>query len=789
LKVLTGQFIIIIFTAISISFGAVKQKVLKTNIPTTITNRPARDFRIHDLGNLSTIVTNYGSYGDNESGMFSMEWPAQSGAYYLWNGSLWIGATVDGERLCSGNSFGRIEFNPSEGHNFSFGPEKSAQDHLVVYDDMLEVRGHTPMGIQIWERGLTWNIPGYDEIIIYEYEIHNAGDNVLDDLFIGWMYDSDVASSLENDENNYSFMDDLVDYDGFDWDESKTDIADWVDPNDLDKNGKTGYDEWGWPFGYALLKDGSATNPNYNPAAIEPDGFYDEWTVILNDSGPVLYWQTSTNPAKAPVGSSAKINGNELRGWLVPRNTSLMFDADYPQTSVVDLGERQKPTPTPGIIGGRLIYSDIIKNEKAFPYLETTDDTFLRPFAHMWWNWESGPRNDNMRYAYLNGTHAGATRLGKKYKFMPSPFDLNAPTFDYRWLTSTGPFDKFPPGDVIRVVYAASVGKGWQGLRENLDNALAAYYSGSKNSSPYNPSAPDEDYHYFLSAPPQSPVVEYTPLDGGVRLVWDNSAETTTDPILGHVDFQGYKVYRAAFEPRNWELVAAFDNVDETVWVRDTNGSIINPKLDPETGIMVSFKNPKWQLLENSHFVKMDLPPIVNHYDDFGGEFLGKQVQHPINGMAYFYTIVAYDFDKPPTKISPKLLSQESAKENYMRQEETNYALPVVPVKMYTINDFGSFDLQNIKVVPNPYKGTALYESRFEDRIEFTNLPPACKITIFTLVGDMIDTIYHQDGTDAVSWDMISRNRQRIKSGLYVYVVEVDQQVYEKFIGKFAVLR
>ena len=789
LKLLKTNMVLLIFILFSTTPGAIKEKLAKENVPATITGRPARDFRIHDIGNLTSVVTNYGSYGEGESGQFSMEWPAKSGAYYLFSGSIWIGATVEGEQLCSGNIYGRIEFNPSEGYPFTLGPDKSVQDHVAVYDDLQEVRGHTPMGLQIWERGLTWNIPGFDEIIIYEYEIVNVGDNVLDDLYVGWMYDSDIASAMDNDENSYSFIDDLVDYEGFDWDETKSDIADWVDPFDLDNDGLTGYDEWGWPYGFALLKDGTATNPNYNPAAIEPDGFYDEWTVILNDSGPVLYWQTKTNPAQAPAGSVAELNGKQLRGWLVPRNTSLMFDADYPQTSVVDIGERYKPTPTPGVIGGRLIYSDIIKNKQAFPYLETTEDNFLRPFAHMWWNWESGPRNDNMRYAYLSATHPGATRVGKKYNFMPSPFDLNLPTFDYRWLTSTGPFNNFSPGDAIKVVYAASVGKGWQGIRKNLDNALVAYYSGSQNSSPYNPSAQDEDFHYFLSAPPPAPIVEYTPLDGGVRLVWDNAAETTPDPIIGDVDFQGYKVYRAAFEPRNWELVAAFDNVEDKVWVRDSNGTIVNPKRDPQTNVLVPFDNPAWKTISNEYFEQVNLPPVVNHYDDFGGEFLGKFVQHPINGMAYFYTIVAYDYDKPQTKQSPRLLSQESGKENFMRQEGTGFALPVVPVKMYTNEELDKYDLQKIKVVPNPYKGTALYESRFEDRIEFTNLPPACKITIFTLVGDMVDTIYHEDGTDAEAWDMVSRNRQRVKSGLYVYVVEVDQQEYDKFIGKFAVLR
>ena len=95
----------------------------------------------------------------------------------------------------------------------------------------------------------------------------------------------------------------------------------------------------------------------------------------------------------------------------------------------------------------------------------------------------------------------------------------------------------------------------------------------------------------------------------------------------------------------------------------------------------------------------------------------------------------------------------------------------------------------NIKVVPNPYKGTALFESRYEDKVRFTNLPPSCKISIFTITGDLVDTIYHNDATDAHLWDLISRNRQKVVSGLYIYVVETEEPEYKKEIGKFVIIR
>ncbi|MFQ5865780.1 MAG: hypothetical protein ACE5IW_11185 [bacterium] len=100
-----------------------------------------------------------------------------------------------------------------------------------------------------------------------------------------------------------------------------------------------------------------------------------------------------------------------------------------------------------------------------------------------------------------------------------------------------------------------------------------------------------------------------------------------------------------------------------------------------------------------------------------------------------------------------------------------------------------------VKVVPNPYLGSATWEIEdYESKIFFTHLPEKCTIYIYSLMGDHIATLLHNlpgDGTPDNSgdeaWDMISKNKQAIVSGLYVYrVVTEDGQ---EFIGKFAVVK
>ncbi|MBN2031465.1 hypothetical protein JW824_14620 [bacterium] len=733
--------------------------------------RPATDGRVFNVGTLWNTVTNRGQYGHTEQLSPSMEWPGGSEAHYLWEGRFWIGAILNGEKCVTHADYGNYEWLPKEGSVFQFGQGKAILDSYVEYDDISSITGHIPLGLEVHETGLAWSMGDYDDFIIYEYEVLNVGTNTLNNMFISWCYDCDICAIADPSDPN---IDDLVDYEGWDGTESNTDIVDWVDPMDLDQDGETGYDEWGWPYAYPLNTATGPRNPNYDASKVEPDGFYDEWAVILDDDGPVIYWQTSDNWAGAAAGTPATtMDGDTLLGYLFPRSASFMYDGDHASTPEMDIGERNGSQPIPGFIWGQLIYSDIINQTAIFPYQRTVEDTFLRAFSHQWWNWESDPGTDIEKYDYMAAQHSASTQLGTHYYFLPNPFDVLAPVFDYRWITSTGPFHDFQPGEKIKAVYAVGLGLGFEGMRENMDNAIRAYYAGSKESNPYHPVPPDIDDHYVLPIPPPVPNLTYSPMDAGVRLAWDNSAETEKDAMLGMVDFEGYKIYRSLYNPSNWEMIAAFDNRNEPVYVLNTDGDTLNPTDG------------------NGKHIPVDLPDIVHTYTDIGGTFLGRQISRPINGLKYFYSIVAYDPYKPATSTRSEMISQESAKSNYLKDPESGAPLEIIPNGLYTesVESYNTADMVKIKVVPNPYRGTALFESRYEDKIMFTNLPPACKIQIFTINGDLVDTIYHDTGDKMHVWELITRNQQKVVSGLYIYTVEIEKPESQKFIGKFVIIR
>ena len=104
-------------------------------------------------------------------------------------------------------------------------------------------------------------------------------------------------------------------------------------------------------------------------------------------------------------------------------------------------------------------------------------------------------------------------------------------------------------------------------------------------------------------------------------------------------------------------------------------------------------------------------------------------------------------------------------------------------------------DLDKIKVVPNPYIVTDLFEPRHhldsgrgKRVIYFTHLPQKCTIRIFNLRGQLIDIIHHDSSMDdgKATWNLVSREGIDIAFGVYIYHVESK---YGSKIGRFAIIK
>lgn len=98
-------------------------------------------------------------------------------------------------------------------------------------------------------------------------------------------------------------------------------------------------------------------------------------------------------------------------------------------------------------------------------------------------------------------------------------------------------------------------------------------------------------------------------------------------------------------------------------------------------------------------------------------------------------------------------------------------------------------------VVPNPYVGSASFEperfavsGRGERRIEFRGVTAGCIIRIYTVTGNLVQTLRHDGSTEGfVPWNLRTKDNLDVAPGLYVFHAEspgIGTQV-----GKFAIIK
>jgi hypothetical protein len=95
-------------------------------------------------------------------------------------------------------------------------------------------------------------------------------------------------------------------------------------------------------------------------------------------------------------------------------------------------------------------------------------------------------------------------------------------------------------------------------------------------------------------------------------------------------------------------------------------------------------------------------------------------------------------------------------------------------------------ELDKIRAVPNPYIARASWETvEGERRMEFIHLPERAIVRIYSLSGDLVQTLQNESSGTLV-WNMLSNDGQGIAPGLYYY--NVDSSVGTR-VGKFAVIK
>ena len=395
------------------------------------------------------------------------------------------------------------------------------------------------------------------------------------------------------------------------------------------------------------------------------------------------------------------------------------------------------------------------------------------------------PLTDVERYRKLKGFFSSTSKLGDGVSVEALKLPSNRSI-----LISSGKYNTLQPGDSLNVVFAIVAAKKYGTEATGLDTdlqktnlyanagwALRAYKGEDRNGNGILDSGEDSDgdgeiTRFILPAPPITPRIKVVPENQKVTIYWDKRAEQSIDPISGKKDFEGYRLYKTN---SGYDLTASQDLIKSLIKIAEFDSA------GNDIGYNTGFD-----------FIKLNEPKIFT--DDTTKYEYMFEIDGLLNGWQYVYSVTAYDEGDQENNMG----SLESS-----RLSGASKVLPGTPAT--------SEDEINIGVYPNPYYGEAFWDGSSERlrKIYFNNLPEDCKITIYTLSGDIVKVINHQqasngsdlrwfetfskDGQQQMSggehaWDLISSSDQAIATGLYLFTVKDNDNGKVKR-GKFLVIK
>ncbi|HOP07070.1 MAG TPA: hypothetical protein PLF13_07255 [candidate division Zixibacteria bacterium] len=781
-------------------------------------------------------------------GINSCEYPKYSGADYLFAASFWIGAVVGNDTTvslgCDGWSlttemfpdespFGEMQFrsiiDPSQPE---YEDAVSEQDYIAVYTDTITEgidpdyfgKPHSPLYIEVTQNSYAWSYAYAEDFVLFDYRIENIGSDILQDVYMGIYVDGDVGTvgsdqraqddicgflqSWTNDYGGCSFIDTtfiawIADADG-DFAEVETGPALGVTGTRIVRTPaeslQVSFNWWisdaaAWDFGprhrenFRDYRTGGLGTPmgDVNKYAMMKNGEFDYDQVFTLTIGPLdsiwLY------PIQEVASRTAK--GDDTRYLLsfgpfqIHPGQSLPISFAY--------------------VGGENFHQDP-NNAKQF--LPDDPESY---YANL--NFEDLATNSTWASWIYDNPGVDTDGDGDSGKFHICCNDSSISRID---TLSEDPL-----------------------VTDTLwDNAVCDtfWYEGD--------GVPD-----FLGAsPPPAPTLWVYPEEGKLRIRWNGfRSETTRDVFSKLEDFEGYRVYLGRdIRAASYSMIASYDIEDYNryVWNPDHR-----PYADFDL-IDIPFTIDSLRILYGDTANDMAFEPLAytrNHpfvHPDFPDDsiFYFEIMDYNVNQLGGNNPIrKIYPLDTiPPTASSPEFAEDsELTEDGYFKYYEYECTIdnlqPSVPYYVnVTAFDFGSpesglasletsvtvgykttfaqanwdeIQRQDLKVYcyPNPYRIDANYRERGlegreeQDRpsdrtreLHFANLPPKCTIRLYTLDGDLVREFEHdkepsEDGTHMHdSWNLITRNTQRIVSGLYYWTVETPSG--EVQIGKFVVL-
>jgi hypothetical protein len=157
--------------------------------------------------------------------------------------------------------------------------------------------------------------------------------------------------------------------------------------------------------------------------------------------------------------------------------------------------------------------------------------------------------------------------------------------------------------------------------------------------------------------------------------------------------------------------------------------------------------------------------PTVLSFDDVTAQ----------RGFSYYYYICAYSDGSTNTTGGPNPIGPLMSNRFYTRATQPAY-----------LRRKAGESMSGIRIVPNPYNiaSPGMQYPGESDKIMFLNIPGHCTIRIYTENGDLINTIYHENGSGDEAWNSITSSRQVVVSGVYIVHFTVTADYTDPDTGK-----
>jgi len=736
-----------------------------------------RSLIVHDIGNVRMTLSNWGEGGNPDAvpGFKGFEYPINSGSDFLFSSGLWVGAIVNGVRqvsTCSDGDNGTAEFWPVHIGTVPFDRQARNSDWYVTSKNFDSFGGYSyAWGAKGIDDDGDWN-PDTDDLD------HNGKPSVNYDKGHGLIgYDDDGDGLI--DEDSVAFVDGVwIDIDV----DSDGNVSDTGPSGDANHDGNCSYDpephmdeDPAGDISHDYLDndfDGlvDMDDPDYDGDMVvgsnddDGDGLMDEDGVAR---GVQEYYCVMQDNIELTYVGNPETEGHTPLNILALQRTYAFPEAYASEFILLDYRIRNiGPLPLENVYIAMFSDPDIAAPGEGGDAASTDDGNYYDATRTMMIQYDDTTDNDGtapgifairvvktpvpldeLRVSFANFERvAGGDPDGNANKYdMISSGAIARPTAqlgDWRMLIGFGAQAtngfRVNPGEELPITMAFIAGRDVAAGNRNAEWALAMYLNDFQG-----PSAPDVP-EYVLDV-----------YSDRVRIRWQSNAEASVDAITGLADFEGYVIERS-LDQINWETVKSYDRIDTLQYPFEwQNFNLGMPEdqvwtRDPDTG-----DSTAWYYYED-----MSLIP----------------------GHVYYYCVRAFD--------------QGVLGAGVLYSGRTGNVREAVMAR--TAQTGAPTDLSGVYVFPNPYKGSHPGEEggqinpskgllEYPRKLYFMGLPAErCEIRIYSLAGDHVATINHTNGTERDQWDMITRSRQEIVSGIYYYTVEYGSH---HLIDKFVVIK